>query len=255
MSEGSFNNSMGGADTDCEIYGSELCEWLTDKTGCDNCGIRALKTDRQKKEALDRWRETLSLLPSDIDTLHNTDNCVFCKGTPQKANGYAFVEMAHAEPYSEKGMILGFGKVRCDIGSLLGVQAAICRDCRSKIRLAELLPVFTVVLSLLAALLIMLIPALGARLSALGELWVMFFLAVIIIAGYLIGTALRRGYLNKISQSVHISVADIPVFNKMLNNGWFFFHAQDNIPKFSFSKRKQYRRIRSGRLDNTAIWD
>ena len=90
----------------CPISDSELCDWLG-KKGCYQCYISTLKTETQKTDALERWKVTLSYLPDNIDDLHTSDECQFCKDEkPEKAQYYATFEMAHPEPYAEKGCLL-----------------------------------------------------------------------------------------------------------------------------------------------------
>ena len=96
----------------CPIADSELCEWLG-RNGCYQCYISTLKTPEAKEKALSNWKTTLSYLPNNIDELHSTGKCQFCKSEePEEMDGYATFEIAHSEPYAEKGLIFGLGK-RC----------------------------------------------------------------------------------------------------------------------------------------------
>ena len=54
----------------CVIADSDLCNWL-DRKGCYHCYISTLKSDEEKKTAMERWKTTLSYVPDNFDDLHS----------------------------------------------------------------------------------------------------------------------------------------------------------------------------------------
>lgn len=228
---------------DCVIKESDLCFWLSGKVGCEDCYIRSLKSDEQREEAKGKWWETISLLPRDIDSYHETDTCVFCKDKPRKKDKYATVEMAHAEPYYEKGMIFGLGKkVRTPVGSMLSVQMSVCDHCKNVFRISSLMPLLGAVIAIIVAILV-LMTDLGDKMYSLFLLLPVLFVVIMAIAGYLIGNSIHLAYLRKKAKETRVDLAEIPLIANMLSRGWFFFQTNGGMPKVFFYRSKQYDRI------------
>lgn len=254
MHEIDFDERRENIDEDCAIANSELCHWLAAKAGCDSCYIHGLKTDEQRTDSLAKWKETLALVPDGMSRLYTTDECQFCKGEPKKSDGYASVEMAHPEPYYEKGMFFGLGKkMRTPVGSLLPVQASVCADCRRKIIFADYTPVIFLLIFMAASILILMIPSVAQQLSNTMELLPVIFIVGMIGVGYIVGKAVHNWYVRKISSEVKINVAEIPLIKQMMDEGWFFFQTNDDVAKISFSKHKHYDRIKDGDEDLSEI--
>lgn len=226
----------------CPIADSELCDWLG-KNGCYQCYISSLKSDNKKEEALEHWKVTLSYLPDNIDDLHLSDECQFCKNEkPEKAEYYATFEMAHPEPYAEKGMILGLGKkVRTPIGSLLSIQAGIGKECKKAFRMADTLQLGTFLGFLVAAFVLLMIPQIGQAMANWMAFMPYIFIALMLLAGYFLGKNLAASHLKKIKKRVKVDLTEIPQIRQMLNRGWFFFQTgSDGMPKVFFHKTKAY---------------
>lgn len=245
MREIDFEERREDIDEDCVISNSELCHWLAAKAGCDNCYIKSLKSDEQRTESLAKWKETLALIPDGLSTLYNSDECQFCKGEKNKSDGFANIEMAHPEPYYEKGMFFGIGKkVRTPVGSLLPIQASVCAKCRKKMIFADYTPIFFILAFLAAAIIVLIIPSAAQAMSEAMELLPVIFILCMLAAGYFIGKVVHKWYAKKISSDVKIDVSEIPIIKQMLNEGWFFFQTNDDIAKISFSKHRHYDRIK-----------
>ncbi|HBU12649.1 MAG TPA: hypothetical protein DEB31_07975 [Clostridiales bacterium] len=234
-----------GLQEDCPIARSELCYWLSRKNGCDKCYIRTLKSVEMKEESRDRWAATLALLPNDVDDVHEAGECQFCKDEPRQADGYAMLEMAHAEPYFEKGMFFGFGKkVRTPVGSLLSLQFSCCARCRKVMRMVDVIQILSVLLGVVVATVLLMIPGFSQKMADLFVLLPVFFLLLMIAAGYFIGKFASAEYVKRRSKIVKLDVSEIPVIKKMLSRGWFFFQVSNNgLPRVSFAKRKAYDRL------------
>lgn len=230
----------------CPIADSELCDWLG-KNGCYQCYISSLKSSSQKEEALEHWKVTLSYLPDNIDDLHMSDECQFCKEEPpEKAEYYATFEMAHPEPYAEKGMILGLGKkVRTPIGSLLSIQASIGKECKKAIKMTDILQLGTFLGFLVLSFVLLMIPQIGQTMANWMAFMPYIFIALMLLAGYFLGKNLAAAHLKKIQKRVKVDLAEIPLIKQMLNRGWFFFQTgSDGMPKVFFRKTKAYNRLK-----------
>lgn len=229
----------------CAIADSDLCNWL-DRKGCYHCYISTLKSDEDKKAAMERWETTLSYIPENIDDLHMGDDCVFCKQKPaNKIDGYASFEMAHPEPYSAKGMFFGIGKkVRTPVGSLVTLQAGICDDCKKAFRKMDFLHLGIFFGFLAAAFVLLLIPGFAEPMANLFALLPVLFVALMALAGYFLGKQIGMNAIRKAAKTVHVDVAEIPLVRQMLGRGWFFFQLTNGMPRLYFKKTKTYTRLR-----------
>ncbi|MEG0257366.1 MAG: hypothetical protein RR632_03625 [Christensenella sp.] len=237
----------------CCIADSELCDWLG-KKGCYQCYICSLKSDSQKQEALEHWNVTLSYIPENIDDLHMSEECQFCKEEPpEKAEYYATFEMAHPEPYAEKGMILGLGKkVRTPIGSLVTIQAAIGKKCKSAVHMVDMLQIWTLVGFLIAAFVLLMIPQIGVAMANMFAFMPYIFIVLMLVAGYFLGKNLSAAHLKKIKKTIRADVSEMPLVRQMLDNGWSFFNkGSDGMTKMFFHKTKTYNRLRKSYVENT----
>ncbi len=228
---------------DCEIAGSNLCYWL-DKSGCHDCYLAGKKKEERERAAAN-WEVTLSLLPKDVDALHERSECQFCKDEPRPADGYAMVEMAHPEPYYEKGMFFGIGKkVRTPVGSLVSLQMSVCPTCRKAFRMGDVwqLGVFLGMLAL--SLVLIMIPSIYLAMASVNVLIPIAFVVVMTVAGYLLGKNLSMAHWRKIKHKVKVNLAEIPEVEEMLGKGWFFFQINNGMPRVFFNKKKNYERLR-----------
>ncbi len=241
MSNGNGTGQGSDPKEKCPIADTELCEWLG-KNGCYQCYISTLKTPEAKEKALANWRTTLSYLPSNIDELHTTGKCQFCKeDEPEESDGYATFEIAHPEPYAEKGMIFGLGKkVRTPVGSLLTLQVSIGKECRKAFRMIDFMQMGFLILFVVAGFVLLMIPQISGPLAN----WFVFMPYLLIIlmglAGYFLGKNMSAAYLKKISKKVRIDLREIKLIKQMLDRGWFFFQTSNGMPRVFFSKKKGY---------------
>jgi len=227
----------------CCIVDSTLCKRMG-ATGCYSCYIRTLKTDESKKDALARWETTLSLLPRDIDDLHDSEECQFCKGTPEKKDGYATLEMAHAEPYAEKGMFFGFGKkVRVPVGSLVNVEMGICKRCKKVFRIIDIMQLITMIVGLVIGIVVVAIPGIGGPLSSISPIIPLLVIVGFGVAGYYLGDQVALWYAQKSKDTVKIDLTEIPQINKMIHRDWFFFQMSKEKPKMFFYKKSKQPRL------------
>ncbi|MGI6152645.1 MAG: hypothetical protein ACOYJB_02260 [Christensenellaceae bacterium] len=229
----------------CIVADSEVCNRLgTD--GCKGCYIRTLKTNEQKQDAEQRWLQTLALLPENIDDLHDSDTCQFCKDTERKKSSYAMFEMAHEDPYSEKGIIFGLGKkVQTPVGSLVPLQAGICDHCRKAFRMGDIIQVVVFALFIVIGIIAV---AITAKLPlSTTEYFIFVQIAILvgcIVVGYFVSKTASEASFKRAQDTVRLNLAEIPLIRQMLDRGWFFFPISDAPPRVSFSKNKEYQRLR-----------
>jgi len=92
----------------CTISGTALCEYIGSE-GCENCYVSQASQSEQE-EIAKSWATTLSMLPNDIDELHMSDKCWFCKEERNETSCYVLLDMVHPEPAYMRGFLLGMGK-------------------------------------------------------------------------------------------------------------------------------------------------
>ncbi len=228
-------------DVNCPIIDTNLCRWLHDKTGCKSCYIGSIKDDSKKEEASASWETTLSLVPNNIDDLHESQECQLCKGDIKKADGYAFFEMANPEPRFEKGMFFGIGKkMRSPVGSLLTLQMSTCNHCKKAFRKLDLIQALGLIIGVGGGIATLLVPAIATPMAQMFVLLPILFVLITGIAGYFLGKYFATKYLKKMSATVKFDLVEIPLITKMIERNWFFFQVVQGLPRVSFSKKKQY---------------
>jgi hypothetical protein len=223
---------------ECPIADSELCAWVG-KNGCMPCYIRSMKDESDKQKSLENWKVMLSNLPRDIDSLHESDKCVLCKGEIHDKECYATVDMAHPEPKTMKGMIFGFGKkIRTPVGSLVTINMASCKKCKKEYTLMETFVWIFLVGMLALSLVLMMVPAIANPIANINEALPAGFVVGLTVLGYFLGKFFYSLYRKKISQDVKVDLLEIPLIRNMLDKGWFFFQDNKGMPKLFFSKKK-----------------
>jgi hypothetical protein len=229
--------------SECPIADSELCYWIG-KNGCEPCYVRTLKDKDDKIKALENWKVMLSNLPRDIDSLHESDKCVLCKGEPNDRDCYASIDLAHPEPKAMKGMFFGFGKkVRTPVGSLVTVNMAACKSCRKKHFLMDALMWFFLLGLIVLAFVLVSIPAFAAPMSNASPLYPVLFVVVLGVLGYFLGKSVANIYRKRISNEVKTDLSELPLINYMFNKGWFYFQDNKGVPKLFFKTKKTFGRI------------
>jgi len=228
---------------ECPIADSELCAWVG-KNGCMPCYIRSIKDESDKLKALENWKLMLSNLPKEIDSLHESEKCVLCKGEVFDRDYYASVDMAHPEPKTMKGMFFGFGKkIRTPVGSLVTVNMAACKKCRREYTLMESFVWIMLVGMLAISLVLMMIPAIANPLVNVSGALPAVFVLVLTVLGYFLGKSVSSMYRKKISADMKVDLEEIPMIRYMIDKGWFFFQDNKGAPKLFFSKKKTFGRL------------
>ena len=229
---------------ECPIKDSEACYWLGDGK-CDGCYVNKIKDNGDRERVLKNWQTTLSYLPEDIDELHKSETCVLCKGKePGKRDYYVSIDMAHPEPKTKKGIILGFGKkVRIPVGSIFTVRASCCADCKKKIQTVDMMPFIMLILFFGVGLALMFVQPFSSLLASVNEVLPVVFIALMTAAGYFVGKSMQKSMRVKLAQEVKIDLREIKLIDEMLNNGWFYFSENKKEPKLFFDKKKNFKDV------------
>lgn len=223
--------------TQCTIRDSALCKWV-DKADCANCYVMELSNDEQA-DALKRWEVTQSLLPDNVDDLHQSETCHFCVKDPLPRSCYATLDIANPEPEAKKGMFFGIGKkVRSRIGSLLPLAISCCSRCRKAFLMADVIRYATPLVFLIIGIILMMIPPIYSFMNSLGALVSTLFVVVMFLAGILAGRIFFTMYVKNKSREVRFNVFDIPIVSKMQDMGWFMLEGEGPVSKLIFSKNK-----------------
>ncbi len=226
----------------CVITDTSLCKWI-DKD-CQHCYIGGIKNADDRIDALKNFEVMLSLLPDNFDDLSG-EKCAFCRKDPRPRAGYALIDLGHAEPESKRGMFFGLGKkVRRRIGSLVPMNISICRECRSALRLFEVIKWFSI--AFFAALGIVLVSVPSTGLGFDNSAAFVPYLIVIGggVIGYLAGKLFSKMFIKAKSAQMYTNIFEIPICNEMGERGWFL--VQENageVTRYIFSKKAMLRKI------------
>lgn len=221
----------------CEIRDTEICNFLG-CDGCEKCTLSVVGKGTDPQESAARWRETLKLLPEDIDQLHLTDTCAFCGKEPKAV--YGELGLGHIEPEYKKGIILGMGKkVRCAIGSLIDLPIACCKSCRKKMVLQDVLQYGIVLLFVILGFVLMSIPAISAPLEKIHFILPLGTAVLIIVIGYFLSKMAVKKYIAHCEKTMHMDPLQIPTVQKMVQMGWFPApEVKNGYARVHFSKKK-----------------
>ena len=204
----------------CPIEDRELCKFLGSE-GCEKCGINHLGRKADPVAYADTWDVTLSLIPDDIDELHLTDKCRFCKGEPNKKSGYEMLCLKHKEPIHMKGMFFGFGtKVPSDVGSIVDIPIAVCPRCRRRLALDKLVTYVCTGVGALIAVIALVIPGVEKALSSVSWALPLLMLVGLTAAGYGIGRLIKSGLTKKAEKEMFIDPLEIKQISRMVLLGW-----------------------------------
>ena len=236
----------------CPIEGRELCKFLGSE-GCENCRISELGKKVDPQEFADNWDITLSLLPDDIDILHTTDTCRFCKGVPEKKIGYEYICLKHKQPIHKKGTFFGWGtKVDSDVGSLIDMPVTVCKKCRTRLMLDKYMTLIGAGVGIFLGVGVLLIPGIESKLSSIS--WVMPLLVFLFIAvlGYVVSFFMRKHLRSSFSSQMHIDPLTIPQISRMILLDWKPMQAnKKGEPVLCFKKRKLRENLRYKSLENS----
>jgi len=226
---------------DCAVTDSSLCKWLNKE--CEQCYVNTLKTDDDKKQALNSFEVMLSLLPDEFDELSG-EKCQFCKGDKKKTDGYAVTDLGHPEPKTMRGMFFGIGKkVRRRIGSLVPMNISICRDCRRTFRMIEAIKWFSIIAFIAIAIVIVCLPSVAALYAAESVVPYVIVLGGGLL-GYIVGRLASMRYTKVKNEKTCLNIFEIPICAQMRENGWFLVQESPGVTRFIFSKKPVLHKIK-----------
>lgn len=225
--------------TNCPLLGSELCDFAGCE-GCDKCFMAEPAKGSDPQKLMDSWRVTLHYLPDDVDRLHTSDDCWFCKGEEKgKKGSYALVDLAHPEPAHMKGMFFGLGKkVRSHVGSLVQLPIGICPQCAQRMRMVNIIRWGCIALGLVLALVVGLVPAIANALSKVHFLLPLVAFVLLIVAGFVAGKLASANYQKKAEEKTEFDVFKLPYLSEMKSKGWFGLQDEEGTPHIFLIKDK-----------------
>jgi len=218
---------------DCKLTGTRYCRMLNMHT-CSACTVRESKNYEEIRSDIDLYE---TLLPEGgIARLFESRECQFCK-TPEKGKrrGYAILDMAHPEPRRVQKWLLG--KRTSKIGTMVPVQMAVCRKCRSRFLLLEYLPVLIPVLVGIAALFAFATDPIKTRLADLSAFAPFGAWILCVILGAVIGKLVAKGLEKRWASEMYVDVLQHPAVSEMTEKGWTPITAKSHT-KLLFSKSR-----------------
>lgn len=221
---------------DCRYLDTGICKYAGSE-GCENCIINH-SGEKESEEIARGWEVTQSYLPDNIDELHNSPTCQFCKNDEAK-DAYVLVEMAHHEPEFMSRKFFGLGpEVRAKVGSLLQIPVPICKECKKKINKANNVKWLATAIGV--ALIIIVLSFIPAISSPDFEQWYIPAMTLIAggLAGYSVGVMLEKNIREQIAKEMITDAADIPLIKEMIDKGWYKFTNTKNTNVFIISKNK-----------------
>lgn len=225
---------------DCSARDSYACDFLG-CDGCDSCSLNCRDVRQyQKEQVVQVWDVALSNMPEEVDQLHATDECQFCRGDhPRAADGYAIVDFAHEEPYTEKGAIMGYGKrVKQPFGTLVQIPVSVCKTCRRNMRIRQNLRWIGMICGAAIALIALAILSIWVPLNSTENPFPFLGLLACTGVGYLAGKNLSIWHAKKHKNDTAYNIFDTEVGEKMKERGWFGFKEENGMTKMRFSKKK-----------------
>lgn len=228
-------------DQNCPIRDTEICSWAGSE-GCEFCYIKNsnLKDD-EKQQMLDNWKVTISYIPNDIDSVHTSETCQFCKGEPNKADGgYAVIDLVHPEPEYKKGMFFGFGKkVRSSVGSLIPLHMNVCKECKKRFRMVEWLRWIVALVILAIGIGVAFIPAVSDFLTNQHAGIAYVYIIVLCLLAYGVGKWASLAYEKKVQEKMILHVGEHSMIRKMEALGWSAFQPNKETDyRVGFAKEK-----------------
>ena len=226
----------------CEVYGTELCKYL----GCDGCEVCLVdklnaKDKDSKRDIATAWEVTLEYIPENIDQLHLSEDCQFCRGEAKnKKDLYAVFDAGHPEPEFKKGMFFGYGKkVRSPIGSLISVPIGCCKKCAHRHRIKDFLKWIVTVVALAIGIILMATPAVNNGLAEISWVLPIVVFVAVVVAGYGLGELLTSLYMKKTEPLTIYNAYELPIISRMKWLGWEGIQTErSGAPRLNFSKKK-----------------
>lgn len=234
----------------CNIKDSEVCEFL----GCDGCEKCVLNypgtKDQERIKLVETWKVVQSNLPDDVDELHNSSTCLLCKKDhPNQTECYARVSFAHPDPPYERGAIFGMGKkVRKPVGSLIEIPIAVCKDCKRRHNIYELLTTVCTIAGVLIGAAVLFIMSGTGMFADANILYLLVALGGGAAIGYFAGKGFSNLYYKKNEERTEFELSRLPLVRDLMQRGWFLFNVNEGEKakmQFSAKKPKENFRIKA----------
>lgn len=217
----------------CRFYGTKYCRLLNMRS-CERCTLVADDDPERIKADLDLYE--LLLPEGGVARLFESKTCTLCKDEPKgKRNGYALLYMAHPEPKRIQRRLLG--KRETAIGTMIPLQFAICKKCRSRLIWIAYLPVVLPTVCGAAGLFLLSRSLRPDALETLGDAATFALWLAMVLLGLAIGALLSGTLRSKAEKHMTVDILKHPVVREMMKNGWFPINRQRHT-SLSFSRSR-----------------
>lgn len=231
---------------DCPLIDSSICLYAGCE-GCDSCYIAGQPLSKSELEnSLENWKVTQSFMPDNVDDLHTTDICMFCRSeNPNKADCYAVIDLAHPEPEHKRGAFFGMGKkVRSEYGSLIQLPITVCRECTKLHRRGDIFRIGMGFLGIALGVILLVIPSTYEFFYSTFALMPMIVLGACTALGFIVGNIMASINAKKSNQKTHLNVLEVPIIREMVQKGWFPLQGKSATVHVAFVKRKPRPNVR-----------
>jgi hypothetical protein len=218
---------------DCKLSGTRYCQLLNMHT-CSACTVRENERPEEIRSDIDLYE---TLLPQGgIAQLFESKECQFCTTAVKgRRNGYAIIDMAHPEPRRVQKWLLG--KRTAKIGTMVPVQMAVCKKCRSRFLRLEYLPLLIPVLFGIATLVLVANDPLKTLLADISVIAPFAAWILSVVIGALVGKLVTDGLQKRWAKEMCVDVMRHPVIAEMEQLGWTPITAKSRT-KLLFSKSR-----------------
>lgn len=218
---------------ECAFSGTKYCR-LLNMHACEHCTMRGRENLDEVRRDIDLYE---TLLPEGgVARLFHSKECQFCLTEPKGARaGFAILDMAHPEPKRVQKWLLGKKVTR--IGTMIPVQMSVCKQCRSRFRLIDIMPALLLAVFGGVGLLLLGTGKLAERLADIAQALPFVLWLVLVAGGYLLGRLASNLLWKDAKKRMIVDIGDHPVIHEMLTRGWEPI-AKQSKTKLLFSKSR-----------------
>lgn len=218
---------------ECAFSGTKYCR-LLNMHACENCTMRGSTNLDEVRRDIDLYE---TLLPEGgVAKLFHAKECQFCKDTPKGARaGFAILDMAHPEPKRVQKWLLGKKVTR--IGTMIPVQMSVCKKCRARFRLIDVMPTLLTVVFGGVGLLLLASGKIAERLADTAQVLPFALWIVLLVGGYFAGKLVSNLLWKDAKKRMLVDIREHPVIAEMLQRGWEPI-AKQSKTKLLFSKSR-----------------
>ncbi len=225
---------MNKTNAECPLFQKPECD-LLNMTSCKDCPMRDESVRAHMKDDVRLFCE---LLPEGgLAPLFESESCTLCKDEALPADGYAILDMAHAEPKRPQRTGLLRLKKRRPVGFIAPVQFAVCPKCRARLLFLEYLPLLVPVLTTLIAIFLVANESILEKMKDVSVYLPLGTVAAAVLIGYLIGRLLTGVCSKAYDKKMYVNPMEHPFVRQMTDRGWFQLADQRKV-RMVFTKKR-----------------